>query len=269
VTRHQLPGGHFTGWIPQRPDARDLLLEHPTEKLAAAQKIIDNQQTIDLRLSGHMPGIYDQLELGACTANSDGANLEYNLSRLGLSVITPSRLFIYFNERDAEGTVDQDSGATIRGSIQATAQFGAPDESLWPYDISKFTVKPPPGDYTSALADCDLKYEVVPRTETAFVACLADDLAVQIGFTVYSSFEEEIGSNGIMPWPASTEQVEGGHAVLVVGIVWINGDAYWICRNSWGTGWGDGGYFYMPVAYLITPGYASDYWQCSLVGKAA
>lgn len=48
---------------------------------------------------------------------------------------------------------------------------------------------------------------------------------------------------------------EGGHAVAIVG--WDDafsaskfatpppGDGAWIVRNSWGTGWGDGGYFYV------------------------
>lgn len=34
---------------------------------------------------------------------------------------------------------------------------------------------------------------------------------------------------------------QGGHCILVIG--YSNADKCWICKNSWGTGWGDGGYF--------------------------
>ena len=33
-----------------------------------------------------------------------------------------------------------------------------------------------------------------------------------------------------------------------------------IARNSWGTGWGDKGYFYMPFNVVTNTGMSSDYW---------
>ena len=36
-------------------------------------------------------------------------------------------------------------------------------------------------------------------------------------------------------------------------------------RNSWGTGWGQEGYFTMPYAYLTDSGLAADFWTLRLV----
>jgi len=258
------------GWRPQLPDLNDLAYTPTDADLAAAHAVLTEHTVVDLRASGHMPDPYNQEQLGSCTANSAAGDMEYTANRLGLKIGgTPSRLFIYYNERVMMGTVNEDSGATIRASMKAMHKFGAPPENEWPYDISKFTQRPPVADFTDALKDVVLSYQGVRRAESYIVASLLAKRPVQIGFTVYESFEQDIGNNGLMPWPQTGEQVMGGHAVLVVGIVWINRKGYWIVRNSWGTGWADGGYFYMPLRYLMNTSLASDYWNIQVQGAEA
>ena len=96
---------------------------------------------VDLR--SKMPRVYDQGLLGSCTANAIGAAFEFHPDdEERPKVFMPSRLFIYYNERAVEGTIGSDSGAMIRDGIKSVAKIGVCDETLWPYDITRFTEKP-------------------------------------------------------------------------------------------------------------------------------
>ncbi len=72
-----------------------------------------------------------------------------------------------------------------------------------------------------------------------------------------------MAKTGNMPMPKSGENPIGGHAVLAVG--YDNEDRVFIVRNSWGEGWGDAGYFYMPYAYLLDDNLSDDLWTIRLV----
>jgi len=58
--------------------------------------------------------------------------------------------------------------------------------------------------------------------------------------------------------PQPSEQMLGGHCVTAVG--YNDARQRFIVRNSWGSGWGKGGYRTMPYAYLGDPRLASDFW---------
>lgn len=66
-----------------------------------------------------------------------------------------------------------------------------------------------------------------------------------------------------MPMPSSAERVVGGHAVLAVG--YDDARGHYIVMNSWSTRWGDGGFFYMPAAYLESAQLARDFWTVRTV----
>ena len=89
-------------------------------------------------LSSGCPAVYDQGDLGSCTANAIGAAIEFDQMKQKLAAATPSRLFIYYNERVIEGSVDSDSGAQIRDGIKTVASDGACPETMWPYVEANF-----------------------------------------------------------------------------------------------------------------------------------
>lgn len=241
------------GWRPDLPDRRDL-----RRALAgiALPPFVD--------LTAQMPAVYDQGELGSCTSNAIAAAIEYARRKEKLSDFVPSRLFIYWNERNMEDTVTVDAGAEIRDGIKSVATLGACREDLWPYDVAQFATKPPDACYASAMGDLVNRYARVDQTLAGLRECLASGFPVVFGFTVYESFESDaMAQSGVMPMPAPTEKVLGGHAVLAVG--YDDHRQMLIVRNSWGKDWGQAGYFLMPYAYALDDNLADDFWQIDAV----
>jgi C1A family cysteine protease len=238
--------------VPDLPDARDHLFAAPPQTLVGLPASVDLRDRCPKE-------VYDQGQLGSCTANAIGAAFEFRLLEQKAADFMPSRLFVYYNERVIEGTVASDSGAQIRDGIKSVAAQGVCPESGWPYDISRFTETPPASCYTDAQQHRVTSYQRIPRVLGQFKGCLAAGHPFVFGFTVYESFESaEVARTGVAPMPGSGEKVLGGHAVLAVG--YDDAEQRLLVRNSWGDGWGQGGYFTLPYAYLTERSLSSDFW---------
>jgi len=246
------------GWKPDVPDFRDRVLELPSHQRASLPP------KVDLRPAENFE-VYDQGHLGSCTANAIGGAFHFAMVQEGLKQDwRPSRLFVYYNERDMEGTVAQDSGAAIRDGIKSVNTLGVCSEIMWPYNEDTFTSKPSPACYQAALQDRAISYSRVYQSEEDLKGVLADGYPFVFGFMVYSSFmSQEVAKTGEMPWPAENEKLCGGHAVMAVG--YDDEKKVFIVRNSWGEGWGDKGYFYMPYEYMTNPELVHDIWTIMFV----
>jgi C1A family cysteine protease len=245
-------GSHRFGWIPDLPDHRDLVYAAPPRTLAALPPSAD--------LRSACPPVYDQGNLGSCTANAIAAALEFDqLKERAPEVFVPSRLFIYYNERAMEGTVDEDAGAMIRDGIKSVAKKGAPPEPLWPYVVSRFRRKPAAKAFRAATSHQAVLYQRVTPQAADLKACLAGGFPFVFGFAVYESFESDtVARNGRVPMPGAGEELLGGHAVMAVG--YDDASARFIVRNSWGASWGMSGYFTMPYAYVTDQNLCDDFW---------
>jgi len=176
----------------------------------------------------------------------------------------PSRLFIYYNERVMEGTVNSDSGAMIRDGIKSVANQGACPEKLWPYQINKFTKKPSAACYKEALKHQGVSYSRVTQSLAQMEGCVAAGYPLVLGCTVDDSCQSAaVAKTGTVPMPGQGEAVLGGHAVLAVG--YDETKQRFIVMNSWGTGWGAKGYFTIPYVYLTDSDLAADFWTIRIV----
>ena len=277
---------HSYGWIPDRPDQRDLRFTPRPRKVYRAalglQQASIIPPAVDLRPS--CPPVYDQGQIGSCTANAIAAAIDFERQRQKLAFIFPSRLFIYYNEREIEGTIASDSGAQIRDGLKTInttgacreKQTGPEDISFWPYS-EPFAAKPSRNCYGAAACHKTLQYLSVAQQQTDMLDCLAQGFPFVFGITVYESFESNfVSQTGYVPIPAPSESVLGGHALLAVGYQiksailcsgsglagFVTGEhpVSILFRNSWGADWGDAGYGTIPVEYLTNPDLASDFW---------
>ena len=245
------------GWVPDVPDHRDHLYAAPIEWLVRLPARVD--------LRRGCPPVYDQGHLGSCTANAISAAMEFDqMKQKNMRVFMPSRLFIYYNERAMIHTIASDSGAPIRDGIKSVGTQGDCPESLWPYDVAKFTEKPPESCYRDAIHHRAVQYQRVTRALSQMKGCLASGFPFVFGFTVYESLlSKPVARTGRVPMPGPKEKSLGGHAVMAVG--YDEEKQWFVVRNSWGTKWGSKGYFTMPYAYLTEENLSDDFWTIRVV----
>lgn len=278
---------HGFGWKPDVPDHRDFRFQLPP-RLAT-----ERPPRWDMR--PQMPPLYDQGEIGSCTGQGVGGAVEHLREKLGLKGDwVPSRLMIYYLEREAEGTIKYDAGAMIRTGIKVINKVGVCPEKYWTYDDTpadpvtwefpkgaKATKKPTATAYRSSALHQTLKYQRVGQTDAEICGALASGLPVIIGFSVYESLYDPISGQprAIIPMPGdSSDKLLGGHCVLLVGYndgpdpMPLGGGIdlppqHYLARNSWGDKVQAGGYFGIPYAYLRDSNLADDFWVISAIER--
>jgi len=236
------------GWKRDLPDHRD-------------QKVYFTETaTDDVDLRDKCPDIYDQGKLGSCTANALSFAYEFDqMKQKEKEHFTPSRLFIYYNERKAQDAIDTDGGGQIRDGIKSINVDGICKESDWPYIITQFSVKPPAVLYEEAKNHRGIKYKKIEQRISQIKMALKSGYPIVFGISIYESFETlDVYNTGVVPMPNLSEKMLGGHAITLVGF--NDKKCQFIFRNSWGKQWGDQGYGYIPYNYVSDPNLASDFW---------
>lgn len=181
-----------------------------------------------------------------------------------------SRLFEYYGTRKIEGTVSEDSGASIRDAIKCGVTYGVADEKVWPYDITKFTANPPAAVWSAAATHKVTSYHSITDGDTETMkSTLASGFLIGFGFQVYDfMMGAAMAKNACLSVPQKSEALQGGHAVCLVGYDdnktftadGTTSKGAFLVRNSWGTGWGLAGYFWMSYDYVASTSLCSDFW---------
>lgn len=205
-------------------------------------------------LSVHTLPALDQGRLGTCACNSLAIIFKALLIKERVKPWIASRLFLYYNTRvNVEDIPAQDdSGVSLAGLAKAAAKYHACSESYWKYNESRYADTPSAIAYARA-AKHNVQYEQVPQTLQAFKSCLAEGYPIQIGITVFESFESEAANTtGVISDPhVNSERCLGGHSIAVVG--YSDDKQAFLCQNSWGSSWGLNGTCWISYTYMMDP----------------
>jgi papain like protease len=259
------------GWLPDPLDHRDLTLKDAGVRarlnrvLPLTSKGVSGNPTspvgplhVDLR--PWCSPIEDQGNIGSCTAQAVVGALEYFERKTRGHHVEASRLFLYRVTRRYLGWDGRgDTGAFVRSAIKALRLFGVVPEEYWPYKEERFDDEPETFHYAFAQNFKALEYYRVPENTNDLQEVLKAGMPFAFGFSCFTSmFTPETKRTGLIPYPSRLDREEGGHAILAVGY----SDSHVLIRNSWGTGWGDEGFGYLPWSYFDSERpLATDAWM--------
>jgi len=240
------------GWLPDSPDARDY--RYAVIRATPAANLLD---VVDMR--NLMPAVEDQGRFSSCVANALTSAIEFLQLKAGKKhEHNASRMFVYYNARALDNLQNQDGGCMIRSAIKSTVSSGDCRENKWQYTAANLYKKP--GFLARWNAQTHLVtdyHRVEPGSTDELKAALTEGYPVVFGTRLYGSFMN-VGKDGMVPMPdEAADRPVGQHAMLLCGY----NATHFMVLNSWGKGWGDNGYCYIPCEYFIKyKDFSQDFW---------
>lgn len=205
----------------------------------------------------------DQRQHGSCTGHAIERVVRMALQHAGLPDIDLSPLFAYYQNRIESGLPPtQDSGASIRASVDAARKYGICRESYWTYKNADgyLFVKPEPYAYTDALDHQVIEAYAVPNNIDMIKHALASGFGVTYGTTVhYNAFMN--ANRGNVQMPQQSDPIPGAHNIVLDG--WDDLPGRFGFGNSWGSFWGESGFGTIPYEHVLKYGF--DLWAVRVV----
>jgi C1A family cysteine protease len=215
--------------------------------------------------------VEDQGYTGSCGASAAASAMEIAYKRAG-NPKDFSRLFIYWYARQLGGIVG-DNGAYARDICKALQQYGVCLESTWDFLPENIDVEPPEIAITEAKQYPVYEYARIMQGDIVrhIKQSVSEGIPVLTSIKISNQFESLQGDWKLHDWDPSTEGM-GDHAVVIIG--YDDEAERFLAQNSWGPGWGDGGFFGIPYYRIGTDSYrdyyrsnksAYEYWVLSRI----
>jgi hypothetical protein len=218
---------------------------------------------------GRVPRVLDQGEEGACTGFALAAVIHYQLHERGLRRAVSPYMLYHMARRYDEWPGEGYEGSSARGAMKGWLRHGVCEQAEWPSMAKSFR------DFDERLArsaqatPCGAFYRVQHRQVRDLHAALHEAGSVFLTLMVHAGWDapdaalqheavsfQQGGRRRRLRLPVIRRQgaADGGHAVALVGYTATG----LIVQNSWGKGWGAGGFALLPYDdYLL---HAVDAW---------
>ena len=197
--------------------------------------------------------VSDQGQLSSCVANAASDSIELLKGFEDPSKVEQvSRLFLYYNARIYDQSVNKDEGCFIHNALDSMTKLGVCRESVWDYDITKVFTHPSIEAYREANSNTIRDFYQITSNGSDKIKDI--ELAIRanhpviFGTTIGEELQQYAGAN--ITFNAPSKGI-GDHAMIIVGVkVKNDGTRAFKIRNSWSNGWGDKGHCWFSDSYL-------------------
>ncbi|MCT2563524.1 C1 family peptidase [Chryseobacterium herbae] len=223
----------------EKADINELSLKFKGKDALSAKKVLPASYLINGSVIG------DQGNEGSCvgwaTAYAATSILEYNFKG-----VTQPRSPEYVYNQIKAGT-DCNSGSYTSNALKLIKNQGVCSFTEMPYNDTDCSTQPTTTQKTAAASHKFMSWATVSNTDIPGIKNLISmNLPVIVGMTVDEEFKNLKNTGWILN--KRSGKVLGGHAVCIVG--YDDAKQAFKIQNSWGTSWGDNGYFWIDYNFF-------------------